>query len=40
LKAEMGIALKKYIEVEILTAESSITTTYNREQQLKAITHH
>ena len=32
LKVEMGTALKKYIETEILTAESSITTTYNREQ--------
>jgi len=34
----MAVAFKKYIEAEIQTAESSMTTTYNRELRLKAIT--
>ena len=39
-RVDMGTAFKKYIEAEIQTAESSMTTTYNRELRLKAITTH
>jgi hypothetical protein len=36
-KQELQIAFKKYIEAEIITAETSMSTTYNRQERARAI---